>query len=464
MTTAAEKFWRPFVNDFNPVGQVRPEDVTRFFIDRKEGDRTRSLVQRLKLSLRNSIGQPKPYKGLLTGHVGSGKSSELIRLGQELVDDFFVVWFDAEWTLATETTNHFDVVLAMGLAVHAAAEAADLRPNGRLADELVKSLAKFVRTIGERKRFSLRLDQLVRQVFSIALVSGAVALGGLPAALPAGAFVVGADAVLKTARLELNVGDEYVKTLELPANRVNVLGALNKIIEDVQQKAGKPLLIITDGLDKVPAIRAQKLFAESTLLTEPACALIYAAPIEFYHRLAAGTATNLFDEYKILSNPAVQKRPLTGDNWKMERQPNEDGLEVMRKVIAKRLEAHDKTVDEIIAPGALQVLARASGGVMRELVRSFRDAAMFAQLLDKQRIDETIAQEVVNQQQQEIAPRLTSVHREALRGVLRQGALSGTQQEQEVEDQLLRGLYLLSYQEAPYSWFDAHPNVLPLLL
>jgi hypothetical protein len=450
------------VNDFNPVGQVRPEDVSRFFIDRKEHDRSRSLVQRLKLSLRNSIGQPKPYKGLLTGHVGSGKSSELIRVGQELVDDFFVVWFDAEWTLSTETVNHFEILLAMGLAVHAAAEAADLNPKKKLADELIKSLAKFVRTYEERKRFSLRLDQLVRQVFSIALVSGAVALGGLPAALPAGAFVVGADAVLKTARLELNVRDEHVRILELPANRLSVLGALNDIIEDVQQKAGKPLLIITDGLDKVPAVRAQKLFAESALLTEPACALIYAAPIEFYHRLAAGTATNLFDEYKILSNPAVQKRPPTGDNWKMEREPNEDGLEVMRKVIAKRLAAHEKTVDEIIAPEALRVLAQASGGVMRDLVRSFRDAVISGQLLDKQRIDETIAQEVVSQQRQEVAPRITSVHREALRNVLRQGALSGGAQ-QEVEDQLLRSLYLLSYQEASYSWFDAHPNVLPLL-
>ncbi len=100
-----QEFWRPIINDFNPVGPVRPEEVTRFFVDRKENDPTRSLVQLWKLSLQNSLGQPKPYKALLTGHVGSGKSSELMRLGQELVNDFFVVWLDAELTLATETAN-----------------------------------------------------------------------------------------------------------------------------------------------------------------------------------------------------------------------------------------------------------------------------------------------------------------------------------------------------------------------
>src|SRR5262249_26076748 len=145
----------------------------------------------------------------------------------------------------------------------------------------------------------------------------------------------------------------------------------------------------------------------------------YAAPIEFYHRLTAGHVTNLFDEYKILPNPAVQKRPPTGDNWKVEREPNETGLRVMRKVVAKRLEAHSKTVDEVITPQALNLLARMSSGVMRELVRYFRDAATFAQLLGKMQIDEAIAQNVINQQQQDIAPRLTIVHVEALRQVLK---------------------------------------------
>jgi hypothetical protein len=460
MVTARE-FWRSTFNDFNPLG-LRPEDVASFFVDRHEDDPTRSLLERLKVGLLNSMGQPQTYKALLTGHRGSGKSSELMRAGQDLVHDFFVVWFDAEQSLA-DTATHLEVLLGMGLAVHAAASAAGLRPADRLANDLVKSLAKFVRKYEERKGFTLKLDQLLKQVFAIALVAGASAVGGPPAALVAGAAVVGAGQVFKTFRIELNVRDDLVKTLELPANRQEVIGALNEIIEDVQDKAGKPVLIITDGLDKVSATRAQLLFAESALLTEPSCALVYAAPIEFYHRVGVEQALNLFDDCAMLPNLPVYKRPPLGDHWKLEREANEDGMQVMRKVVTKRFEARGRAVDPLVTPQALDVLVRMSGGVMRELVRSFRDAATFAQLRDTMQIDETIARDVVNQRRQSIAPQLNAEHRQALQRVLREGTLRGGQSAA-VEDELLRSLHLLSYRDDRDTfWFDVHPTVLPLL-
>src|SRR5688500_15165224 len=125
----AKDFWRPIINDFNPVGRVRPDENERFFVDRHESEPTQSLVQRLQLNLQNSIGEPRLYKALLTGHVGSGKSSELLSLGRVLAEDFFVIWFDAELSLATDTANHFDILLGMGVAVYAAAQAADLKPS-----------------------------------------------------------------------------------------------------------------------------------------------------------------------------------------------------------------------------------------------------------------------------------------------------------------------------------------------
>jgi DnaJ-domain-containing protein 1 len=103
-----------------------------------------------------------------------------------------------------------------------------------------------------------------------------------------------------------------------------------------------------------------------------------------------------------------------------------------------------------------------SGGVMRELIRSFRDAATFTQLLDRMQIDQEIVQKAIHRRRQELGPRLTLAHRDALKLILRQGMLSGGQQEA-TEDELLRNLHLLSYQDNGNAWFDAHPNVLPLL-
>lgn len=459
MTKTEQEFWRALTNDFNPVGQVRPEDVNRFFVDRKEHDKTRSIVQLLTLSLQDSVGQPRPYKGLLTGHVGSGKSSELIRLAQELANDFFVVWFDAESSLVTESANQFEVLLGMGVAMHEAARVAGFRPDPKLADDLMKSLAKFVRTYEQRKGFSLKLDQLVKQVFAFAFTAGTGVLAGPVAA---GAAAVAAGIVAAT-RLELNVDDKLVKALELPPNRQAIIGALNKIIAGIQKSAGKPLLVITDGLDKVSVARARQLFADSALLAEPACALVYAAPIEFRHRLLAERATNLFDEYLILPNPAVAKRPPTGEQWQMAREPNEEGLQVMRAVLTKRLDGHEKAVADIITTEAMNTLARASGGVMRELIRLFRDATRIVRLRDMTRIDEAIAQDAIGRKQQEISPRLNAQHREALRRILQKGTLSGGQHEA-TEEELLRNLYLLSYQEGRDDfWFDAYPSVLSLL-
>jgi hypothetical protein len=449
-----QAFWRLIINDFQPVGPVHREHVKRFFVDRYEDDPTQSLLQQLKSNFLNRLGQLKPYQVLLTGHVGSGKSSELMRLGEELAEKFFVVWFDAESTLAESSANHFDVLLAMGLAVHKAA--AELKPSKQLADKLAGSLAKFVRKYESRKGFTLKVDQLLKQIAAMAIGAGAGILAG-PATAAAGAVT----GLLVATKLELNVRDELVKTLELPINRQEVIGALNEIIAWVQQKDGRPVLIITDGLDKVPAARARLLFAESSLLREPACALIYAAPIEFYYRVAAWQANNIFDDYLILPNPPVTKCPPTGNDWQLEREIAA-GLEIMRKVVRKRLVARDLDADKVIMPEALTLLARMSGGVMRELIRSFRDAATFTQLLDRMQIDQEIAQKAIHRRRQELGPRLTLTHRDALKLILRQGMLSGGQQEA-TEDELLRNLHLLSYQDTGNAWSDAHPNVLPLL-
>lgn len=456
---SAREFWRPIINDFNPVGRVRPEDNERFFVDRSEASPTRSMVQRLKLNLQNSVEEPTPYKALLTGHVGSGKSSELLRLGQELADDFFVVSFDAELSLATETANHFDVLLGMGIVVYAAAEATGLNPNKKLGTDFVSSFSKFVRQYEERGKFTLKLDKLIQQVSAFVFVAGAVA--SAPIAIAVGALAFGVNEVIKATRLELNVDDKLVRTLELPANRQEIIGKLNAILDDVRRKAGKPLLIITDGLDKVSAERAQLLFADSVLLTEPAAALIYAAPIEFYHRLLAKLVDARFADYRMLINPPVHQRPLTGDDWRDERKADEGGISVMQSIVAKRLTARGLAVGDVITAEALRLLVRMSGGVVRELIRSFREAAISAQLLRKSQIDERLARDVIEQQRQEMAPRLNVSHREALKKVLQQAALSGGEQ-RGVEDELLRSLHLLSYQRGDF-WFDAHPYALTLL-
>lgn len=448
--------WRTIINDFNPIGTTLSEEVRRFYVDRSEQEPARSVAARLKLNFLNSIGQPRPYKALLTGHVGSGKSTELLQLGTDLAEQFLIVWFDAESSLVEGTANQFDVLLAMGVAVHKAALMADLNPPDKLVNRLLKSLSKFVRRYEERKGFSLKLKDVLNQVTAGAFVAGAGLVAG-----PVGAGFAAVTA-FAVSRLELNVRDDLVRTLELPPNRLEIIEALNAIITFAHRACGRPLLILIDGLDKVSATRAKLLFADSALLAEPGCALMYTVPIEFGHRLYAEQATNLFNECTMLPNPPVQTRPAIGDHWRDRREPNEDGLTVLREIVTKRLAVRAMARDEAIIPDALTLLAQSSGGVIREFVRYFREAAVSAQLLNADRIDERIAEQILAQHREESARVLNGAHRKTLKSVLESGALAGGGEES-VEDDLLRSVRLISYEDEGNFWFDAHPNVLQLL-
>ena len=239
MVTARE-FWRSTVNDFNPLGHAR-RMWRVFLVDRHEDDPTRSLLERLKVGLLNSIGQPQTYKG-----IADGASRQRQKFGIDAHRAGFECTISLSCGLMLNKALQTPRLIWKCCLVWASQfmlllSAAGLNPADRLANDLVKSLAKFVRKYEERKGFTLKLDQLLKQVFAIALVAGASAVGGPPAAPAAGAAVVGAGQVFKTFRIELNVRDDLVKTLELPANRQEVIGALNEIIEDVQDKAGRPV-------------------------------------------------------------------------------------------------------------------------------------------------------------------------------------------------------------------------------
>lgn len=54
---------------------------------------------------------------LVTGHRGSGKSSELARLAEAMAPDFFVVWLDVEKNTDIFSVNHIEVLFLLGVAV-----------------------------------------------------------------------------------------------------------------------------------------------------------------------------------------------------------------------------------------------------------------------------------------------------------------------------------------------------------
>lgn len=248
----------------------------------------------------------------------------------------------------------------------------------------------------------------------------------------------------------------------MPPNRSEISGALNRIIEWVQKKSGKPLLLIVDGLDKAPTSRAKSLFADSSLLTDPLCATVYTAPIVFYHRAVAWQADQNFNSHELLPNVAVQMRLPRDKNFLEPREPSPQGLAIMREVVEKRLAKHGRGVDDVIEPEAMKLLAHMSGGVMRQLIKRFNLAATFAKMRGRNKIDLELAERSVMKHRNELSFRLNADLRKGLLNALRERTLCGGAAEP-IEDEMLANDYLLSYLSGNDAWCDVHPNLLPLL-
>jgi hypothetical protein len=83
--------WRLLLNLFHPRKPIAFDELDKYFVERP-GSPLPDLVLRVR-------GQEEPAKILVTGQIGSGKSSELRALMRQLADEFFIVWFDGESSL-----------------------------------------------------------------------------------------------------------------------------------------------------------------------------------------------------------------------------------------------------------------------------------------------------------------------------------------------------------------------------
>ncbi len=171
--------------------------------------------------------------------------------------------------------------------------------------------------------------------------------------------------------------------------------------------------------------RARFLFADTTLLRDPICSLVYAAPIVFYHRAAAWQAEQIFDAYELLPNVRVQEKLPPDRHWLESRELSEAGIEVMREVVRLRLAEHELSADDVIVPEAMTLLAQMSGGVMRTLIRLFNNAATFASMKNEDRIDRDLVLKSVMRQRKRFQTRLSLEFKKALVNVLKERALLG---------------------------------------
>lgn len=320
------------------LAPVQPGDHQLYvrLAERQGGDRINQVEKRIRAG-----GQHR--RELVTGHAGSGKSTELLRLATELRKpkdgrEFHVVYLDANVLLGMWNLRLPQIVLAMMSAL-AAEPRVDLR-NSRSARSFAEKVGSIIGGVAGSvgKELAKKVDQL------------------------AGVAIVGA-AIKASQELANEFRDRASAQMQ------DLLAAASAVVAEVSTTLAMDVVFIIDNLEKVPeqVIEGGRdlhdvLFAQELPLLDLPAHIVLTYPIslnyksyDLGHRFAASRKTTL---------PMVSVREAPDDTSRT-RGDDDQGIALLVEALGRRL-ALDVFFDE---PETVRHLVRASGGCVRDVFR-----------------------------------------------------------------------------------------------
>ncbi|MBD2341694.1 AAA family ATPase [Calothrix sp. FACHB-156] len=424
------------------------------------------IIQNLKDNI--TLWSPdEPTCQLFTGHIGCGKSTELLRLKAELENDgFHVVYFESSQDLEMGDVDVGDILLAIA----------------RRVSESLKNLNNI--QIEEPKGLEDVLKGAAKLLGGIEISAEGNVMGlGKISANTAGKFSaeVGLPGIGKVTMnreegfslVALGIGKITAKAKASPELRSKLRGYLeprtNGILEAINQELLTPaiaklkthgkkgLVVIVDNLDKVdsspkPWGRPQQeyLFVDrGEQLRSLKCHLVYTMPLALRFSNDFATLTQRF-----MVNPEVL--PMVPVKL---RDGNDciEGMTLLRQMVLarafpdvdeqQRLERVTEIFDSL---ATLDHLCRVSGGHVRNLLRLLNDA------IKKQRglpITSQILQNVILGYQNEQKLAISDDEWELLRQVVQNKKVMGDQGYQT----LIRSMFVYEYRDSYEYWFDVNP-------
>jgi len=365
---------------------------------------------------------------LFTGHIGCGKSTELLRLKDGLERrGFHVVYFESSQDLDMADIDITDILLAIARQVSASLEEINVRLRPGYFTNLFYEIADFLQTPVE---------------------------------------------VGVSAELSVGIGKITAKTKESPKLRNQLRQYLeprtSSLLEAVNQELfaranielrsmGKQgLVVIIDNLDRVdnspkPSGRTQPeyLFVDrGEQLSSLNCHVVYTIPLVLAFSNDLGRLTNRFGvDPKVL--PMVPVRLRQGEECA-------EGLALLRQMVlarafptmppAKRLQLISMIFDH---PETLDRLCRVSGGHVRNLLM------LLYRCLQRQDppISSECLESIIRQRRGELALAITENEWELLRQVIQQKNVRG----EDGYQTLLRSMFVFEYRDEESCWFDLNP-------
>lgn len=422
-------------------------DPERPAISQWRADRPHSPARRIVDSLDMPFGDPRI---LLAGTVGTGKTTELLRVVEARKERELVVFVDlarhftevVRDSAALDRISSWEVCFLAGVAlIGTIREKIRFEFPAEDIDALQRAwgqLAHATETPSAQLDIGVLSKSMMLAIASIApaVIGGPVGVG-VAASLKVGEAVGGAISKwtlpLGRSKQFLPDQDTHVQTL---------LACVNLLVGRVQSEFRRVLFVI-DGLDRIRSIeRAKELFVDSQLISQLACPVVVCAPFALRHHPST-PAVRGFDPLALVNEPVL-----------LHSDPSQHGPGVQFFCELFQRRTSDLKCEELISRAILEKLAYRSGGRARDFVRFIRELAKEAWLADVPAATEELVQKVLDHQRRLRETGLHKGHLELLEEIARdpEHRLPANPLAQE----------LLSYQTLlPYpnesEWYYPHP-------
>jgi hypothetical protein len=389
----------------------------------------------------------KPTCQLFTGHIGCGKSTELLRLKTELEQQgFHVIYFESTQDLDMADVDVSDILLAIARQVSESLEKIKINLQPRRFKALLKDAAELL------KSTEITAEASVPALGKITATTGGTAEFSLAA---------GIGKITAKTKESVRLRSRLRQHLEPQTN--TILQSINEellkpAIETLKQQDKQGLVVIVDNLDRVdprpmPSGRLQPeyLFIDrGEQLRRLNCHVVYTLPLSLIfsnesetlkHRLGGGV------EPKILPMVPVQQRD--GSDY-------EPGIALLRKMVLVRAfpELDDNQRLDLItelfdSSETLDRLCRVSGGHVRNLL------GLLYRCLQEQDPpwSRDLLEGVIRQARDHLPLAIDDDEWELLLQVVQQQNVRG-EKEYHI---LLRNLWLFEYRDEQGCWFGINP-------
>ncbi|HIK11783.1 MAG TPA: AAA family ATPase [Oscillatoriaceae cyanobacterium M33_DOE_052] len=428
------------------------EEERKYYID-FASVRGSDIIRELRRTI-ELLSRDEPTCQLFTGHIGCGKSTELLRLKDELEKKgFHVIYFESSQELDMADVDITEILLA-------------------IARQVSESLEKIKPGAIQPRGFRALLQGAANILATPIQIEGSAALPGI------GTINASTEGEIGFS-LPGGIGSITAKTKDSPKLRHQLRQYLeprtNNILEAINnellapaipllQSLGKTgLVVIVDNLDRVDSVRKptgrtqpEYLFVDrGEQLRRLSCHVVYTIPLGLIFSNDFSRLVNRFGvKPKVLPMVPVQQRQLVKD-------PSinndfEPGLNLLRQMVLARAFPDVPPSDRLAliplvfdAPETLDRLCRISGGHVRNLLGLLYSCLQQEDPpFSRQTLENTI-----KEYRDDLVAAITEDEWELLFQALEQKTVQGDEDYQT----LLRSMFLFEYRDDQGRWYWINP-------